>query len=207
MRQDVAFTSEGAELLGWFYTPDTRPSWPLVVMAHGFSATRSMTADKYAEVFCAAGLAVLLYDQPSFGVSGGEPRGQINSWIQARGYRDAIAYGASLESTDPSRVALWGDSMSAGVAVAVAAVDDRVAALSLQVPSVGSALPPPDPEGALFQALKEMILSGEVRPSEGEVLGPMPVVSDDQTKQASALEPLTAYRWFTEYGGRPGAAG
>jgi hypothetical protein len=38
-------------------------------MAHGFSATRHMTADKYAEVFHAAGLAVLLYDHRGFGDS------------------------------------------------------------------------------------------------------------------------------------------
>jgi len=32
-------------------------------MAHGFSATiNGMVADRYAEVFCNAGFAVLLYD-------------------------------------------------------------------------------------------------------------------------------------------------
>ena len=57
-------------------------------MAHGFSATRHMVADKYAEVFHKAGLAVLLYDHRGFGDSGDEPRLQINPWIQARGYRE-----------------------------------------------------------------------------------------------------------------------
>ena len=74
MRQDVTFNSEGADLSGWLYVPDSGPPWPLVVMAHGFSATRHMTADKYAEVFHKAGLAVLLYDHRGFGDSGGEPR-------------------------------------------------------------------------------------------------------------------------------------
>ncbi len=73
MRQDVAFSSEGADLRGWVYVPDSEPPWPLVVMANGFSATRHMTADKYAEIFHAAGLAVLLYDHRGFGDSGGEP--------------------------------------------------------------------------------------------------------------------------------------
>ncbi len=91
MRRDVTFSSEGADLRGWLYVPDSGPPWPLVVMAHGFSATRHMIADKYAEVFHAAGLAVLLYDHRGFGDSGGEPRLQINPWIQARGYRDAIS--------------------------------------------------------------------------------------------------------------------
>ena len=33
----------------------------------------------------------------------------------------------------------------------------------------------------------------------------MPVVSDDQVRRPSALQPLTAYRWFIEYGGRLGS--
>jgi uncharacterized protein len=123
MRQDVTFSSEGADLRGWVYVPDSKPPWPLVVMAHGFSATRHMTADKYAEVFRAAGLAVLLYDHRGFGDSGGEPRLQLNPWIQARGYRDALSNGSSLEGVDASRVAIWGDSFSGGVALAVAGID------------------------------------------------------------------------------------
>jgi len=51
-------------------------------MAHGFSATRSMTIDKYAEAFCANGFAVLLYDHRGFGASGGEPRLEVNPWTQ-----------------------------------------------------------------------------------------------------------------------------
>ena len=203
MRQDVTFSSEGADLSGWLYMPDSGPPWPLVVMAHGFSATRHMTADKYAEVFHKAGLAVLLYDHRGFGDSGGEPRQQLNPWIQARGYRDAISYARSLEGVDVSRVAIWGDSFSGGVALAVAGMDDRVAALVVQVPAIGRELPPADPDGSLYRALKETILWGAVEPSsEGEVQGPMPVVSDDQVRRPSALQPLTAYRWFIEYGGR-----
>jgi uncharacterized protein len=205
MRRDVAFRSEGADLSGWVYEPASDPPWPLVVMAHGFSATRHMTADKYAEVMRAAGLAVLLYDHRGFGDSGGEPRQQINPWIQARGYRDAISYGRSLEEVDPSRVAIWGDSLSGGVALAVAGVDGRVAALVAQVPAVGREMPPADPDGSLCRALEETILSGLVEPSEGEVQGPLPVVSDDQVRRPSALRPLTAYRWFIEYGGRLGS--
>jgi len=204
MRQDVTFSSEGADLRGWVYVPDSKPPWPLVVMAHGFSATRHMTADKYAEVFHAAGLAVLLYDHRGFGDSGGEPRLQLNPWIQARGYRDAISYGRSLEGVDASRVAIWGDSFSGGVALAVAGIDERVAALVVQVPAIGRELSPADPDGSLYQAFKETILSGVVEPSEGEVQGPLPVVSDDQVRRPSALQPLTAYRWFIEYGGRLG---
>lgn len=206
MRQDVKFESEGAELRGWLYIPGSQPPWPIVVMAHGFSATRlRMTADNYAEVFQSAGLAVLLYDHYGFGDSGGEPRLQVNTWRQARGYRDAVSYAGELANIDPQRIALWGDSLAGGIAVSVAGVDERVAALVGQVPACGSEPPPEDRDGSMYRAFKETILAGDIDPSEGELEGPMPVVSDDQVRRPSALRPLTAYRWFIEYGGRLGS--
>jgi uncharacterized protein len=64
MRVDVAFNAGGVTLRGWLYKPDrgTGP-FPLVVMAHGFSALKEMGLDAYAQVFTAAGLAALVYDK------------------------------------------------------------------------------------------------------------------------------------------------
>ena len=59
---------------------------------HGTSATIRMVAEDYANVFNRSGMSVLLYDHRNFGESGGEPRQEINPWIQARGYRDAVAF-------------------------------------------------------------------------------------------------------------------
>ncbi|MFB6200943.1 MAG: alpha/beta hydrolase [Halorhabdus sp.] len=202
MRRNVTFGSEGAELSGWFYSPDTPPPWPLVVMAHGFSATKQMVADRYAEVFTEAGLAVLLYDHRGFGASGGEPRQQINPWVQARGYRDAISFATTLENVDPARVALWGDSYSSGVALVVAALDSRVEALVVQVPALGAELPHDDPDGSRREAIEEMVRTGSVEPTADEIRGPLPVVWDDQERRPSALKPESAFRWFNGYGTR-----
>lgn len=202
MRRDVTFESEGAELSVWYYSPDTPPPWPLVVMAHGFSATRDMVADRYAEAFTEAGLAVLLYDHRGFGGSGGEPRQQINPWIQAREYRDAISFATTLEEVDSARIAIWGDSLSGGVALVVAALDDRVSVLTVQVPSISREFPPEDRDGTRCETMKETVRSGTVEPSESEIAGPMPVVWDDQARRPSALEPETAFRWFNGYGNR-----
>ena len=62
MRRDVTFRSEGGELGGWLYSPDSSPPWPLVVMAHGFSATQEMIYDRHSDVFTTGGLATLLCD-------------------------------------------------------------------------------------------------------------------------------------------------
>ena len=204
-RRDVTFLSSGAALRGWFYEPETQPPWPLVVMAHGYSATRQMTADKYAEVFAAAGAAALLFDHRGFGGSDGQRR-QINTWIQARGYFDALAFARRDPNVDETRVAVWGDSLSGGVALVVAAIDASVAALIVQVPALGATMPPVGADGALFRGLKETVLTGAVEPtSPDEIDGPMPVVSDDPIRRPAALDPLTAYRWFIEYGGRFGS--
>ena len=74
MREDIAFDANGTALRGWLYLPEgaTRRC-PAVVMAHGFSALKEMGLDDYAEVFAAAGLACLVYDQRNFGASDGTP--------------------------------------------------------------------------------------------------------------------------------------
>lgn len=91
---------------------------------------------------------------------------------------------------DARRLALWGDSLSAGVALSVATVDDRVTALAIQVPSLEAELPPSDADGSLSHAFKRTILS-DITLSSQEVQEPMPVVSDDQNCQPSALKPQT----------------
>ena len=88
MRQDIEFDAEGVTLRGWFYRPRglRRPA-PTVVMAHGFSAVKEMYLDSFAEVFAAAGLDALVFDNRNFGASDGEPRQEIDPWQQVRDYR------------------------------------------------------------------------------------------------------------------------
>jgi len=200
----AGFPSEEAQLRGRLYRPSRPGPVPVVIMAHGTSATISMVTDRYAEVFQDAGLAVLLYDHRNFGDSGGEPRQEINPWVQARGYRDAVTFVQSLEGIDHDRIALWGDSYSAAQVLIVGTVDDRVAAIVAQVPSCGSDLSPPDPDGSLFGALRHTLLDGDVRAGPSDTEGPMPVVSSDQLHTPSLLLPIQAFRWFIEYGGRHG---
>ena len=206
MISDIDFLSEGATLRGRLYLPDGFDGpHPAVVMSHGTSATITMVIDRYAEVFCSAGFAVLLYDQRNFGISGGEPRREINPWVQARGYRDALTFLEQVPEVDASRVAIWGDSYSGAEALVVAAIDQRVKAVVAQIPVCGSRAPSPDPTGTKFAAIRDTLLSGDVSGTPETTLGPLPVVSFDQVRHASLLKPLTAFRWFMEHGGRHGS--
>jgi uncharacterized protein len=205
LRSDVQFESEGATLRGWFYKPASLPPHPVVVMAHCTTATISMVTDRYAESLVETGFAALLYDHRNFGASAGGPRQQINPWIQARGYRDAVSYALSRDDVDPTRIALWGDSYSAMQAIVVAAADRRVRAVVAQLPTCGSEPPRFDTSDALFERLCQTLEGGDVRPTAESTTGPMPVVSSDQIGTPSLLKPIQAFRWFIEYGGRPGS--
>jgi pimeloyl-ACP methyl ester carboxylesterase len=209
----IEFPSEGATLRGRLYLPLAKSSAPaqlrhaLVIMGHGFTSTMPMTTDRYAEAFAAAGLAVLLYDHRNFGMSGGEPRREVNPWIQARGYRDAVHFArTSLAEVDPGRIALWGLSNS-GMQVLVlgALLDSQVAAVTAVVPSCGEEPPPPDPDGRQFAMLRETFERGGVTEAPETTTGPLPVVSFDPVRYPAHLAPPTAFRWFVEHGGRPGS--
>ena len=201
----VEFASQGATLRGRLFLPAAAARRPaILVMAHGFSATADgMVADQYARVFRDAGLAVLLYDHRNFGRSGGEPRQQIDNWLQVLGYRDAIDFVRTLDDVDAERVAVWGDSKSGGCVLVAGAFDDRIAAIVTQVPACGDIPPLDDPGDALLDRVAGTYATALIGPADA-VEGPMPVVAADQLATPSALAPLTAFRWFIEYGGRYG---
>src|SRR5271155_4142536 len=128
MRKDIEFKSEdGVTLRGWHYVPDGRKGkFPTIVMAHGFSAVKEMYLDRFAEAFAAAGLSAVVFDNRNFGASDGEPRQEIDPWMQVRDYRDAITFAETLPETDAARIGIWGSSYSGGHVLVVGAIDRRV---------------------------------------------------------------------------------
>jgi hypothetical protein len=205
MIKEVTFQSEGATLRGLLFLPERQAKKPpVVVMAHGTSATVYMVADKYAEVFRRAGLAALLYDHRNFGRSEGEPRQEINPWIQCRGYRDAVSFAGTLDEIDPDRIALWGDSYTGGQVIVVGAIEPRVKVIVAQCPVFGAEPPTVEPSKANFDTIKDILSRGDLRGSPETTIGPMPVVSFDQAGTPSLLKPIQAFRWFIDYGGRAG---
>lgn len=133
-RADVSFYSNGDWCAAWLYRPAQPEPRPLVVMAHGFSATRELRLDAYAERFAVAGVGVLLFDYRHFGASGGEPRQLLDIHRQHQDYRAALAYGRELDWVDGVRVALFGSSFSGGHVVALAAELPELAAVIAQCP-------------------------------------------------------------------------
>ncbi len=133
-RLDTTFASSGTDCAAWLYRPQRDARHPMVVMAHGFSATRELRLDAYAERFRAAGIAALLFDYRHFGASAGQPRQLLDIRKQLADYRAAIAHARGLDWVDPERIAVFGSSFSGGHAIAVAANDGRIAAVVSQCP-------------------------------------------------------------------------
>ncbi len=137
-RSNIEFISEGVALRGWLYAPRGTHAGPhpAIVMAHGFSAVKEQYLDRYAEVFAAAGFAVLVYDHRNFGDSDGTPRQEVDPVLQRRGYRDAITYLCSRDDIAHERIGIWGTSYSGGHVIEVAALDRRVRCVVSQVPQI-----------------------------------------------------------------------
>jgi fermentation-respiration switch protein FrsA (DUF1100 family) len=202
-RRDIEFDAEGVMLRGWFYPAGgagAGSSAPAVVMAHGFSAVKEMYLDSFAEVFAAAGLNVVVFDNRNFGASDGEPRQEIDPWAQVRDYRHAITYAGTLPEVDAARIGIWGSSYSGGHVLVVAAIDRRVKAVVSQVPLISGH----DNLRALVRAdfiagFREMFDADRLARFEGKTPAMVPVVDEDPLA-ASALPTPDSWQWFTETG-------
>ncbi len=200
-RRDIEFDAEGVTLRGWFYAADgPGTSAPTVVLAHGFSAVKEMYLDDYAEVFAAAGLNALVFDNRNFGASDGQPRQEIDPWAQVRDYRHAITYAGTLPEVDAARIGVWGSSYSGGHVLVVAAIDRRVKAVVSQVPLVSGH----DNLRALVRAdfiagFREMFDADRLARFQGQPPVMVPVVAEDPLAP-SALPTPDSWQWFTETG-------
>ena len=78
-----------------------------------------------AEAFQEASINVLVYDPRCLGESDGQPRNEIDPSRQVSDYLDALTFLLTQETVDPNRIAFWGMSFSATVALCAAALDKR----------------------------------------------------------------------------------
>jgi dienelactone hydrolase len=137
-REDVWFNSGSDRISAWLYRPATDGDAPLLVMAHGLGAVRTMRLDTYAERFCEAGYACLVFDYRNFGDSEGAPRQLLDIRMQLQDWTVAVAYARTLSGIDSNRIGLWGTSFSGGHVIATAARFPGIAAVVAQCPFTDS---------------------------------------------------------------------
>ena len=133
-RLDVEFASDDATCRAWLYLPQTKEPRPVIVMAHGLGGIREMRLDAYAERFCAAGYACLVFDYRYFGASDGQPRQLLDVERQLADWSAAIAFARSRTDVDNKRIVLWGTSFGGGHVIVAAARESGIAAVISQCP-------------------------------------------------------------------------
>jgi uncharacterized protein len=200
MRKDIEFkTEDGVTLRGWLYLPDqAHDRVPTIVMAHGFSALKENYLDKYAEVYSAAGLAALVFDNRNFGASDGKPRQHIDPWRQVADYRDAITYASTLSEVDANRIGIWGSSYSGAHVLVVGAIDRRVKCVASQVPLIsGHRNARRLIRADIIAVVQRMFVEDRKARYAGKPHGMIAVVSNDPNVPC-ALPTPDSYEWFTE---------
>ncbi len=107
-RSEVRFPADdGVELGAWLYLrkSDAQRS-AAITMAHGYAGVKEHGITRFAEAFADAGFVVLLHDHRTFGISGGEPRQDVDPWRQLADWRRAISYLESRTEVDSRRMGL-----------------------------------------------------------------------------------------------------
>lgn len=132
-RIDVEFLSQGVTCRAWLYLPPGPPA-PVLVMAHGLGATRTMRLDAFAERFAAAGYACFVFDYRYFGDSDGEPRQLLSIRKQQEDWEAALHHVRGRDDVDGGRTVVWGTSFSGGHAFILGAKHPELAAVMAQCP-------------------------------------------------------------------------
>ena len=131
-REKVHFVSGATKCAAWHY-PGTNGA--CVVMAGGFAVTMGPGTDLFAKRFSEAGFAVLAFDYRHLGESDGQPRQVVRIAEQLADWQAAIAFAPTLPGVDPTRVAIWGFSLSGGHVFRVAARNPELAGAIAQSPN------------------------------------------------------------------------
>jgi len=126
--EEVAFdTEDGLRLRGWFL-PASGGDGGAVLVCNGNGGNRAMRAP-LAAALSRAGLSVLLFDYRGYGGNPGRP----SEAGLAADTRAAHAWLAARAGVDPGRVAYYGESLGAAVALGLA-IERPPAALVLRSP-------------------------------------------------------------------------
>ena len=138
MAEQVSFTVDGVEIQADLYLPpDLAPGErrPAIVVGHGFSGVKEMLVPQ-GEFFSRAGYVVLALDYRSFGLSGGEVRGELFPERQMDDFSAGITFLQGRDEVEADRIAIWGTSFAGLIVLGVGARDRRARVVITQVPIV-----------------------------------------------------------------------
>jgi len=131
MEERVQFASGALRLAGIVHFPadmkrdERRPAF---MVLHGFGSNKDNSTSRIvAELFAALGYVALRFDMRGCGESEG-PRGRVICLEQVEDTRSALVYLQSRKDVKAERVAVYGHSFGAAVAIYAAGVEPGIAA-------------------------------------------------------------------------------
>ena len=131
MEQRVDFASDGLKLAGSLHLPDNLKKGdrrPAFMVLHGFGSNRDSSVPTAAtKLFTSLGYVVLRFDMRGCGESEGQ-RGRTICLEQVEDTRHALEYLQTRDEVQKDRIAVYGQSFGAAVAVYSAGVEPRIAA-------------------------------------------------------------------------------
>ena len=128
VERQVSFFSSGARIAGLLRFPEGAGPFPTVVMCAGMTLTRDVWLQPNAQWLVAHGFATLSFDYRGFGESEGQPRCRLVPPMQVDDVRAALTFLETVPEVDANRLALFGVSLGASIAVATAGLDARAKA-------------------------------------------------------------------------------
>ncbi|KAL3449660.1 Alpha/Beta hydrolase protein [Aspergillus insuetus] len=156
-------TLDGIFLRGRLYPAAQKG--PAVILSPGYNVTLTNFPPGVATCLQKAGITALVYDPRNTGTSGGYPRNDINPFAQVEDYSDALCYLSTLPIVDSKAIFFWGISLSAGIALAAASVDRRIAGV-IAVAPIFKFLPVK--EGDSKRLKRQMVKDREAQVLRGE---------------------------------------
>jgi dienelactone hydrolase len=157
-RESITIWSQGVRLAGDIYKPGNlkaTETLPGILMVPGWGGSKKNLEKNYAPHFAEKGFVVLAFDFKSWGESDGplvalealpeteeaaevtlkatHIREFVNPLSMSEDVRAALNYLGAEPWVMPENLGIWGTSMGGGLALAMAASDDRIKALVSQM--------------------------------------------------------------------------
>jgi dienelactone hydrolase len=191
-RESITIWSQGIRLAGDIYKPGNLKAsgkLPGILMVPGWGGNKKNLEKNYARHFARQGFVVLAFDFKSWGESDGplvtlEPlpateeaaevtltathiREFVNPISMTEDVRAALNYLGSEPGVMPGSLGIWGTSLGGGLALVMAASDDRVKALVSQMGPVNYKYNLKDIPDEQMRQVEAMVARGELPPFPG----------------------------------------
>lgn len=131
------FQAEHALCAATLHVPqdaDPDQALPAILMLGGWGSIQRAMTSSYTHSFVEAGFAVMEFDYPGWGDSGGFPRQDINPWRRTRVADTALAHLKAQPMVAANRITLWGTSFGGGHVVDLASQHPELKGAIIQVP-------------------------------------------------------------------------